>query len=93
MTKWHCVGITAEQIAPMLANPVEVSSTVNVRMTYETLPEDQGNMMFHVKMSMPLVIANRSMITCLYKQTESDGSQTIVQSSQGNEAFATARAA
>ena len=54
-------------------------------MTVVNMPEDQGEKMYHIKMNMPMVISNRSVITCVYRKTGEDGSEFVFHSSKGNE--------
>ncbi len=65
----------------------------NARCTREELPDDDGQKMWHLKMSMPMVISNRSVITTFYQNVDAEGWTSIFHSSQGNEAQTTAREA
>ena len=86
LVKWKCAGLTAAHLRPLLDDPIAVGAAINNRMTAVPLPEDQGEKLYHIKMSMPMIISNRSVITCVYRQTGEDGSELVFHSSKGNEA-------
>mmetsp|Transcript_42010 Transcript_42010/g.55349 ORF Transcript_42010/g.55349 Transcript_42010/m.55349 type:complete len:124 (-) Transcript_42010:130-501(-) len=51
------------------------------------LDDDEGCRVYHLKMKMPMMISNRSIITCFYEHYDAETDQRIVvHSSQGNEA-------
>ena len=66
-------------------NPARLSSIA--------LPDDQGCKMFHIKMKMPMMISNRSIITCFYEHELEDGTKLKFHSSQGNESAVEAQRA
>ena len=76
----------------MSVDPPAVVAVINNRMTYEYLEDDQGHKVVHMKMKMPLILSNRSIVTCFYRQSKDDGTKELFHSSKGNEAIAEARA-
>mmetsp|Transcript_13213 Transcript_13213/g.16792 ORF Transcript_13213/g.16792 Transcript_13213/m.16792 type:complete len:217 (-) Transcript_13213:107-757(-) len=92
MSKMRAEGLTMEHLQPWLDDPTSVMEALNNRLTREQLPEHEGHKMWHLKMSMPMIISNRSIITCIYQGETSDGYQAFFHSSQGNEEQATANA-
>merc|ERR1712060_478990 len=92
MIKWQCDGLTEEQWARWHADPLAIAATLNQRMTYEDLPEDEGHRVSHQKMNMPLVLSNRSVITTFYRPECADGYQCLMHSSRGNDEIAAANA-
>ena len=64
-----------------------IMQTLNNRMTPIPLDDVEGFKMFHMKMSMPMIISNRSVIVTFYPDTLEDGTRILTLSSLGNEAI------
>ena len=74
------------------ADPMAVAHALNAKMTPEYLADDEGCRVAHMRMKMPVMISNRSIITCFYRFTKEDGTNVLMHSSRGNEALVTANA-
>ena len=87
LVRWRFEGLAEADIQRLMADPMDIGTKINSRMTMIPLADDQGCKMFHIKMSMPLVISNRSVVTCVYKMPDQEnGTKVMFHSSQGNEA-------
>ena len=61
---------------------------MNDRLTAEQLEDDEGHKVFHLKMKMPMMITNRSLITCFYEHEDQEtGFRIFTHSSQGCDAI------
>ena len=68
------------------ADPIAVQQAMNERLTSTRLKDDEGCKVYHLKMKMPMMISNRSIITCFYEHKDPDtGFRFVVHSSQGND--------
>ena len=93
MMKYRADGLTLEQWEQWRQDPTAIACAVNDKVTREILPDDEGHRVIHIKLKMPLVISNRSMITCFYETEKEDGTKVIFHSSRGNEDIVAANAA
>ena len=93
MIKYRCDGLTLEQWEQWRQDPTLVSTQLNNKLQRELLPDDEGHKVVLLKMKMPLVISNRSIVTCFYEAEKEDGTKIIMHSSRGNEEIAAANAA
>ena len=50
----------------MIDDPFAIGPVMNNKMSYEMLPESEGNPVAHIKVKMPMMISNRSVVSCLY---------------------------
>ena len=69
LIKMRCDGLTQAHIDAWQADILAVGRALNKKMTPEWLPEDEGHKVAHIKMKMPTLISNRSIITCFYRST------------------------
>ena len=92
LIKYRADGLTLEQLEQWRQDPTLLATQINEKMTREVLPEDDGHQVVHLKMKMPMMISNRSIITCLYETEKEDGTKVKMSSSRGNEELATANA-
>ena len=61
---------------------------MNDRLTYQQLSNDQGHKVYHLQMKMPMMITNRSLITCFYEHEDAEtGYRVFCHSSKGCEAI------
>ena len=93
MSKLRADGLTVEQLQPWLSDPSNLLVTLNSRMERTPLPDDEGHKIWHFKVNMPMVISNRSLITCYYHVELADGFTAVLHSSEGNEAQVAANTA
>ena len=93
LVKWRCQGLTMEHLQPWIDDPTATQIVLNNRMERHALPDDDGHKMWHLKINMPMILSNRSVITCFYREKTADGFDAIFHSSQGNEAQTEANAA
>ena len=93
MMKYRCDGLTLEQWEQWRQDPTLVATQLNPKLQRELLPDDEGHKVILLKMKTPLVISNRSIITCFYEAEKEDGTKIIFHSSRGNEEIAAANAA
>ena len=91
MIKYRCDGLTLEQWEQWRQDPTALGVAMNDRLTREVLEPDEGHQVVHMMMKMPMIISNRSIITCFYEQEREDGWRTLFHSSQGNEQIVAAR--
>mmetsp|Transcript_21122 Transcript_21122/g.25998 ORF Transcript_21122/g.25998 Transcript_21122/m.25998 type:complete len:142 (-) Transcript_21122:243-668(-) len=84
LIKYRCDGLTAEQ---WRQDPTAIAIAVNPKLSRTSLPEDEGHKVFHLKMKMPLIISNRSIVTTFYEVDREDGWKAVFHSSKGNEAI------
>ena len=61
-------------------------------MTRVVLPEDEGQKVVLLKIKMPMVISNRSIVACYYEDQKEDGTRILMNSSRGNEQIQAANA-
>ena len=90
--KWQCDGLTEEQWQAWNADPTVVAAAVNQKLTRIELPDDDGHVVRLLKMQMPVMISNRSTLTCFYRREKEDGTKLLFHSSKGNEELVTANA-
>ena len=81
MSKYRADGVTMEQLQPFIDDPIGTGARINQKLTVEQIGEDQGCKVFHVKVKMPMVISNRSILTTVYRAEGADGFQLIINSS------------
>ena len=62
-------------------DPTSIMCATNPNCTREALPDDDGQKMWHLKMAMPMVISNRSVITTFYHNVDAEGWTAIFHSS------------
>ena len=93
MIKYRCDGLTLEQWEQWRRDPTHVGTQLNGKLQREFLPDDEGHKVVLLKMKMPLVISNRSIVTCFYEIEKEDGTKIIMHSSRGNEEIVAANAA
>ena len=91
--KFRADGVSMDKIQPFIDDPLPTIAGINDKISYTALGEVEGNKLYHLKMKMPTLITNRSIITCFYKEECADGSTKIFHSSQGNEEQLAANAA
>ena len=65
---------------------------MNSKLTRVLLPDDEGHKVYLLKMKMPMVISNRSIVTCYYEAQKEDGTRVLLNSSRGNEEIQAANA-
>ena len=59
---------------------------MNERLTATRLEDSEGSKVYHLQMKMPMMISNRSIVTCFYEHEDAtSGFKIVVHSSQGNE--------
>ena len=92
LIKYRADGLTEEQLEQLTRDPTAVSAAMNSKLTRVVLPEDEGHKVFLMKMKMPMVISNRSIVTCYYEAQKDDGTRIIMNSSRGNEEIQAANA-
>ena len=92
MIKYRVNGLTLEQWEQWTRDPTLVMTQLNSKMSREVLPDDEGHKVYLLKMKMPMMISNRSTLTCYYETEKEDGTKIIMSSSRGNETIATANA-
>ena len=73
MSKYRADGLTMEQLQPLIDDPLAIAASLNPKVTVEQIGEDEGCKVFHIKMKMPMVISNRSLVTTFYRCESSDG--------------------
>ena len=81
--------MTVENMEIWRADPTVIQVACNSRLEREELPEVEGHRCFHLVMSMPMMISNRSIITVFYGFEKEDGTKVVIHSSQGNDDIAT----
>ena len=81
LVKWRCDGATMEQMKPYIEDPTQIGTVINSRLTRVELGEEDGAKMYHMKMNMPLVLSNRSVIVGVYNVESKDGDATVLTSS------------
>ena len=92
LIKYRADGLTEEQWSQWTASPTIVAAALNPKLTRIELPDDEGHKVVLLKMKMPMVISNRSIVTTFYEHTKEDGTKLIFHSSRGNEEIAAANA-
>lgn len=65
--KFNCDGFTQEHWNRWKADPIAVQLAMNDRMMATRLPDDEGCKCYHIQMRMPMMISNRSIVTCFYQ--------------------------
>ena len=73
VSKIRCEGLTVELLAPKLANIAQTMAVLNEKISLESLEEQQGYRIAHLRLNMPWFISNRSIIICMYKGENTDG--------------------
>ena len=69
-----------------------MATAVNNKLTRIELPDDDGHKVRLLKMKMPMMITNRSTLTCFYRREREDGTKLVFHSSRGNEELIAANA-
>ena len=93
MIKYRADGLTLEQLEQWRQDPTNIAVQMNSKLTRELLPDDEGHKVVLLKIKMPMVISNRSTVTCFYEAEKEDGTKIVMSSSQGNESITTDNAA
>ena len=86
LIKYRCDGLTEETWSRWEQDPLAVATAINPKLTLHALPDDEGHRMARLHMKMPMVISNRSIVTCFYRTERADGFKVVCHSSRGNEA-------
>ena len=73
MIKYRAEGLTEDDMKRWQADPTAVQMACNPRITREALPDVEGKKAWHLNMSMPIMISNRSLVTVFYEHTRDDG--------------------
>ena len=92
LIKYRADGLTEEQLEQWTRDPSAVSAAMDSKLTRVVLPEDEGHKVILMKLKMPMVISNRSIVTCYYEAQKEDGTRIIMNSSRGNEEIQAANA-
>ena len=84
---FKCDGFTAEHFETWKNDPIAVQIAMNHgRLDATRLEDSESCAVYHLQMKMPMMISNRSILTCFYHhENESTGEKIVVHSSQGNE--------
>ena len=86
MVKYRAEGLTEEMFARWTSDPFAVGPQMNHKLTRENLPDEDGHKLVQMRLKMPSLIANRTLICCVYRYTELHNQRkVIITSSQGNE--------
>ena len=86
--KYRCDGLTEEHWQRWIEDPIGIQEAMNNRLTSTQLADDDGHKVFHLHMKMPMMITNRSLITCMYEHEDAvTGFRSYLHSSQGCEAI------
>jgi len=93
MIKYRADGLTEEEWNRWRDDPTAVTLQLNSNASRVLLPDDHGHKIVQLKMKMPLMISNRSIVTCFYDHETEDGWKMKFHSSQGNEHIVEANAA
>ena len=80
LIKYKAEGLTMETVAPFLDDPMSVFPVVNNRLTPVPLDDIDGLKTYHMKMELPMLISNRSIVTTLYHETLEDGTRRMIHS-------------
>ena len=92
MVKYRVVGLTEELFSRWTSDPFALGPQMNSKLTRVDLPDDEGHKLVHMRLKMPSLIANRSMICCTYRYTQlNDNRKVIITSSHGNDEIVKAR--
>ena len=84
--KYRAEGFTKELWQKWKDDPISVQCALNDRMTARQIYIKDEYKSFHIHMKMPMLISNRSILTTFYHQVnESENTEIVVHSSQGNE--------
>ena len=86
VSKIRCEGLTVELLVPKLDNMAQTMADLNDKASLESLEEQQGYRIAHLRFHMPWFVSNRSIIICQYTGETADGWTYRLTSSQGNEA-------
>ena len=89
--KHRADGFKEEDFNKWKGSMVETQQKLNARLTPVKLDDVEGHTTYHMKMSMPMFISNRTIISTFYDATDSDGSPIVIASSRGNEKIVEAR--
>ena len=81
MVKWRCDGLTVEDLQAWRTNPISVMTATNNRAEAWPLADDAGCKMWHIRMNMPMIMSNRSIVTCFYEDVSADGWTAVFHSS------------
>ena len=92
LVKWSAAGVTMEQVQRVIDDPFAIGPVMNNKMSYEMLPESEGNPVAHIKAKMPMMISNRSVVSCLYREEREGGEKLMFHSSEGNDEVVAGRA-
>ena len=83
--KYQADGLTEAQWETWRQDPSGMATQINNKMTRTVLPEDDGHKVVLMKMKMPMMITNRSIVSCFYEHQREDGWKVLLHSSQGND--------
>ena len=67
LIKYRADGLTLEEWERWRQDPTAIGCAVNPKVTRTVLPEVDGHKCVHVKMKMPVLISNRSIISTFYE--------------------------
>ena len=86
MVKYRAEGLTEEMFSRWTNDPFELGPQMNTKLTRENLADDEQHKIVHMKMKMPTMVSNRTLICCVYRYTEVHNSRKVIlTSSLGNE--------
>lgn len=85
IVKFRCDGFTEEHWNSWKHDPIQVQLAMNDRLMATRLAEVADYKCYHLQMRMPMMISNRSILTCFYEHLTSEGYRVVLHSSQGNE--------
>ena len=91
MAKYRVEDFTMEQMQPLIEDPIGMGAKINKRLEVYEIGEDQGCKVFHLRIKLPFIISDRSIITTVYYAETSDGTQLVLNCSEGNESFVASR--
>ena len=72
-------------------DPTAIAVETNEKLTREVLADDDGHKCVHLFMKMPMMISNRSIVSCFYECEREDGWKALFHSSKGNDHIVAAR--
>ena len=93
LSKYRADGFTEELLEQWRADPSSIGPQLNPKLTRTVLPEDEGHQVVLVQIKMPMMISNRSTVSCFYEHEREDGFKLKMNSSRGNEEIIAAQAA
>ena len=93
VAKHRADGYTQEKFLQWKDDQIGAQAAMNARMTPEKIDDIEGHPTYHLKMNMPMILSNRSIITTQYETKDDEGNIIVINSSQGNEKVIEARKA